>query len=369
MKTHNSLPRIILLMCVVLVTAPGAATAQLQSPVPSPYAMVSEQVGITNIVVKYCRPGVNGREIWGDIVPHGFDDPIPGFGNGDPIPWRAGANENTTIWFEHDMRIEDQVLPAGTYGLHMIPGEGDWVVIFSGNSTSWGSYFYEQSEDVLRVTVTPEEAPFKERLLYEFTDHEGPGSVTLALLWENLKVPIDLEVDQQHEVVLASMRNELRSRGGFSWQGWAQAANYCLQNNINLDEAENWADRAISRNATFNTVDLKASILSKQGNITESDSVMEEVIPSASAGELNQYGYRLLGENRPEKAMEIFKLNVKRHPDSWNPFDSLAEAYARQGDVKNAQKFYKAALSKLSPEDVANRDRISKILTDFQTGG
>ncbi len=351
-----------LFLLMAATVSVDSAVAQVRGPVPSPYATLSEELGLTDITIKYNRPGVNGRQIWGNVVPMGLSSPFPGFGSGNAFPWRAGANENTTISFEHDMLIEGKKLAAGHYGLHMIPGESEWVVIFSENTTSWGSFFYDEAEDALRVTVTPKEGPHQERLAYELSDYDGQGGATISLKWEKLQVPFRVQVDNYHDVVMASMRDELRSRGGFGWQGYAQAANYAQQNNINHEEALGWAERAIAQNKAFNTLSIKAGLLAQMGREDEGIAVMEEAIPTASQGQLNAYGYQLMGLNKMEDALRIFKLNVEKHPEAWNPHDSLGECYANMGDTKNARKYYQLALEKLPEGDEANYNRITQVL-------
>lgn len=357
------------LLLAAIWLVPEPAVAQVTTPVPSPYATVSEQVGITNITIKYCRPGVNGRQIWGTQVPYGFTQPFPNFGSGNAYPWRAGANENTTISFQHDVMIEGKTLAAGTYGLHMIPTENEWTVIFSNNSTSWGSFFYNEAEDALRVTVQPVEAPHRERLMYQFKDHEGADKVTVALQWEELEVPFEVQIDDVHEVVLASMRKELRSRGGFGWQGYSQAATYAAQNNVNHEEALQWAERAVNGNKSFNTLRVKSSLMAQTGAIAEADQVMEEAFEISTENQLNAYGYQLVGQNRLDKALEIFKLNVERHPDAWNPRDSLGECYATMGEIEKARENYETALKMLPANDHTNRDRINGILENLASRG
>ena len=368
MKKRYLVPRLLALTLLVVCLTAEVAVAQISTPVASPYATVSEQVGITNVTLTYGRPGINGRQVWGSLVPYGYAAPIPGFGSGNPMPWRAGANENTTISFQHDVLIEGQKLAAGTYGLHMVPGEDDWTIIFSNNSTSWGSFFYDESEDALRVTVTPEAAPRKERLQYEFVNHDGPGAVDVALRWEDLMVPFRVEVDDLHGVVMAEARNALRSRGGFGPQGYIQAANYALQNDVNLEEALQWADVAIARNRAFNTLQIKAGLLTKTGQVAEADALMTEAMDLANEQQLNAYGYQLLGQNRLDEALKIFQTNVERYPDSWNVYDSLGEAYANKGDLKNARTYYETALSKVPANDQANKDRINGILANMEAG-
>ncbi len=83
-------------------------------------AWVGERVGLTDITIHYDRPGVKSREgkIWGELVHTGFTD--QGFGNSKQAPWRAGANESTTIEFSNDVTIEGQPLKAGKYGFFKI---------------------------------------------------------------------------------------------------------------------------------------------------------------------------------------------------------------------------------------------------------
>jgi len=184
----------ILGLAVSLLWPASAAAAQQGKRVPASLrAAVVQHLGTdATVTIDYGRPGVKGRKIWGDLVPYGL---APGnkYSKDKPFPWRAGANENTTIQFSKDVLIEGQKLPAGKYGLHMIPGEKEWVIIFSKNSSSWGSFAYNQDEDALRVTVVPVKAPHQEWLLYGFDDPDG-SSATAFLRWELVKVPFKIKL-------------------------------------------------------------------------------------------------------------------------------------------------------------------------------
>ncbi len=176
------------LLCFPLTTLAQGGQVRL-----SLKAIVTQRLGVdTDITIDYSRPGVKGRKIWGDIVPYGL---APGnkSSNNNPFPWRGGANENTTIEFNKDILIEGQKLSAGKYGIHMIPSEKEWIIIFSKNNSSWGSFSYKQDEDALRVTVTPVKAPFQEWLMYGFDDLAGT-SATAYLCWEQLKVPFKIKL-------------------------------------------------------------------------------------------------------------------------------------------------------------------------------
>ena len=189
MTSKPSLQLSLLIIPLILITT-NYLTAQSHLSHPweagNQKAQVTQWVGLVEVSITYFSPDVtspNGEDrngkIWGDLVP---------YNNGDPYPWRAGANHNTTISFTHDVTIEGQPLTAGTYGLHMIPGPDEWTIIFSNNSTSWGSFTYDQSEDALRVKVKAKPSEFHEWLTYEFIDRQ-PDFTVAALKWENLQVP------------------------------------------------------------------------------------------------------------------------------------------------------------------------------------
>jgi hypothetical protein len=179
----------------LVVALPSPSAAQGPQVRPSLKAGVMQRLGAdTDITIEYSRPGVKGRKIWGALVPYGM---APGnqYSKNQPFPWRAGANENTTISFSKDVLIEGKPLPAGKYGLHMIPSEKEWTIVFSKNNSAWGSFSYKPEEDALRVTVTPVAAPFEEWLSYGFDDLAGK-SATAFLRWEKLKVPFKISLPQ-----------------------------------------------------------------------------------------------------------------------------------------------------------------------------
>ncbi|HEY0789336.1 MAG TPA: DUF2911 domain-containing protein, partial [Thermoanaerobaculia bacterium] len=239
---------------LILLLLPLVAAAQvpgLTGPEASPAATVTQTIGLTDVAVSYHRPAVNGRQIWGGLVPYGQ-------------VWRAGANENTTVTFSTPVTVNGTALPAGTYGLHMIPTAGDWTAIFSRESGAWGSFSYDQSEDAARVTVKAEPAPFQERLGYSFDDPTR-DSVVLAMRWEKLRVPLEIRIDLAR-TVLANYEAQLRGLPRFGWQGWSQIASWAAQNDIELDRALEWADRSIGMNRNFTNLRTKALVLTKKGD-------------------------------------------------------------------------------------------------------
>jgi tetratricopeptide (TPR) repeat protein len=276
----------------------------------------------------YHRPAVAGRAVWGKLVPYGE-------------PWRAGANENTTITFSSDVKVGGKPLKAGTYGLHMLPTAKDWTVMFSTMSLAWGSFSYDQKEDALRVTVTPKQnASNEERLSYRFDD-PSETKATLVLSWEKLSVPIAIEVETP-KVVMASIRQQLRGTAGFTWQGFAQAAAYAFHNG-QPDEALKLVDRSIGISPTYQNLTLRAAMVEKQGNAKAAAELRTKAMPMASESDLNQAGYRLVSEKKLDEALKLFQLAAERFPDSWNAQDSLGETLAAKGDKPGAIAAYTKA--------------------------
>ena len=337
----------------VLLSLSAFSQAPLTLPEVSQRADVSQRIGLTDITIVYHSPYVNGRKIWGDLVPYGK-------------VWRAGANENTTITFSDDVKIDGNPLAAGTYGLHMIPNEDEWVIIFSKDHTSWGSFFYKQDEDALRVKVKPQSRDFQEWLDYTFTDRAAT-SANVTLSWEKMKVSFPVSVDV-NAVTLRHIRQELRNTPGFTWHGWEEAAHYCIENKIDYDEALKWINISIQANENYTNVAAKAQLLTLMGNTTEAAEARKKVmglLETASENDVNLYGYELMNEKDLPTALDVFKMNVKKHPDSWNVYDSMAEALNTSGDHKQSLSNYKIALSK-APAD--QKERIQKIITSLEKG-
>src|ERR1700720_578663 len=210
-----------------VASAAHAQSAVLDLPRQSQHATITQRIGITDITINYHRPMVNGRKIWDSLVPYGQ-------------VWRAGANENTTIAFSDPVTIEGKPLDKGTYGLHMIPAENEWTVIFSRNSTSWGSFTYNQAEDALRVNVKPQPTEPHEALAYDF-DQLTPNSAVVTMRWEKIAVPFKVGVDV-NPIVAKSLHNQLRGLAQYTWEGWDDAANYLLDNKVDLNEALSFED-------------------------------------------------------------------------------------------------------------------------------
>jgi len=341
------------LLLLAFLVSPAVSFAQvppLNLPQASPEASVAQTVGITQMEIRYHRPAVNKRKVWGELVPLGQ-------------VWRAGANENTTVSFSSPVEVEGKPLAAGTYGLHMIPGEKQWTVAFSNTSSAWGSFSYDEKEDALRVTVEPRKAPFEERLEYTFEDPTD-DAVTAVLHWEEIAVPLRIHVDTT-EVVYDSLQKQMRGLPRFSWQGWNQAANYCLQKGVHLDEAAKWADRSIAMNQNFTNLSTKAGLLEKKGDAKAAEDLRAKALQVATEVDMNNYGYQMLGQKKYDDAIRAFQKNVKDYPKSWNVYDSLGEAYLAKGEKKLAADNYGKALAMTT--DDTQKKRISDILAKMKT--
>lgn len=357
-----------ILACVTLAIW-FSGSSQTLKPVPdggNKKAMVAEQIGITDVTIRYNRPGVKGREgkIYGTPVVHnGYID--QGFGTSKAAPWRAGANENTTIEFSTDVKIEGQVLSAGKYGFFVAYDPSECTLIFSKNFTSWGSFFYDDKEDALRIKVKPMTLDKTvEWLKYEFTN-QTDNSATIALQWEKLSIPFKVEVDVI-KTRLENYRLAMRDQEGFRWETMDEAAKFCLDNSTNLDEGMIWSDNSIRFAQNFTNLGTNASLHEKLGHKAKADSVMKLAIDKGNKFELHFYGRKLVGEKKPKDALAVFQVNAKKHPKDFTTYAGLARGYSANGDYKNALANAKLALP-LAPNDM-NKTSVQSMIQKLEKG-
>ncbi len=310
-------------------TATGE-TVMLDLPRQSQHALVSQRIGITDITINYHRPLANNRQVWGKLVPYGQ-------------VWRAGANENTTITFSDPVAIEGQPLDKGSYGLHMIPGENEWTVIFSRNSRSWGSFAYKQEEDALRVKVKPQTAEFHDALSYDFDDVKA-DSTQVTLRWDKVAVPFKVTV-RVNDLVTAGIRRQLRGLNQYYWEGWDDAAGYFLANKINLEEALKYEDQSILVEERYDNLLNKSQILEALGRKNDAVLFRDQALEKANALQLYVYGRQLQTEKKQDEALSLYRANAKKFPNAWTSHLGLARVYSAQGDFENAVKEVKMALA------------------------
>jgi len=346
--------RLLVLLAGVLLSA-GFAHAQtatgetlmLDLPRASQHAKVIQRIGVTDITINYHRPLANGRQIWGKVVPYGQ-------------VWRAGANENTTITFSDPVTIEGQALDRGTYGLHMIPGESEWTVIFSKDSTAWGAFSYKQDEDALRVKVKPQQADTHDALSYDFDDLKADSAVVI-MRWDKVAVPFKVAVNV-NDLVTASIQRQVHGLNQYYWEGWDDAAQYYLVNKINLDTALKYEDQSIQSEERYDNLLNKSKILEAMGRHQDAEMFKTKALDKASSLQLYFYARQLQSEKKQDEAMAVFKSTAKKYPDTWTSHMGLARVYSAQGDFDNAVKEVKLSLANAPDSNKPNLENYVKKL-------
>src|SRR5882724_1429719 len=327
-----------------------AAQNDLNLPDVSQAAEVKQRIALTDVTIKYHRPLVNGRKIWGGLVPYGKI-------------WRAGANENTTIDFSDPVSVEGKALAKGVYGLHMIPNSDSWTVIFSKANTAWGSYSYDQKEDALRVDVKPKPlAEQKEALEFEFEDLK-PTSTAVTLKWDKLGVPFTVSVNDADQT-LQNIRAQLKGSGQFAWQALDQGAQFCLTRKINLDEGLRWADASIQIEERFDNLSTKADILKALNRADDAKTTWNQALKIANAQQLYSYGRQLQSQKQGAEAMEIFKEVAKRFPQGVFGYLAQARLKSAAGDFASALNDAKQAQA-AAPTD-AQKQSIQALITRLE---
>ena len=334
-------------------------------------AAVSEQIGITDVTINYSRPAVNGREgqIWGDLVPYGFVDYH--YGTSKAAPWRAGANENTTIDFSTDVTVEGKPLAAGKYGFFIAMGQEKATLIFSKDNNAWGSFYYNPAGDVLRVEVPViKTAEGVERLKYEFTAETDSSAVAL-LQWEKIKIAFTIAVDLKKTQVDA-YRYAFNSGSFYEyWQNMQQAAEFCLVNDVNIEEGLSWADRSINTyfgEANFRTLSTYAGLLEKVGRVHQADSLIKIALPKGSVEDLYFYGSNLVKMKKNQAAFNAFKISYDKAPKNWLTNFGLAKGYAAMGDKASAIKYADISMQLVQDGDLGAKKYVGKFKQDLADG-
>lgn len=360
-------------IALLLLNIPVISQVPYNGALPNGYtkkASVSEQVGLTNISISYHRPAVNGRhgKIWGGVVHQGFIK--QGFGSGNPAPWRAGANENTVIEFDNEVKIEGHLLPKGKYGFFIAYDSTESTIIFSRQTDGWGSFFYDEKHDVLRVKVKPQvQDKTVETLKYEFINQTS-NAATISLSWEKLAIPFRVEVDllkQQFEALVSESQNPR----GFTSQGLNIAANWCLQNNYQLEKGLSWASLATGASfpgdpTFFPALVTKANILEKLGRGDEAVAVIKTALPFGTMVQLQQLGRQLITAKKIRPAMEVFEYNYKKNPEQFIALAGMARGLSANGEYGKALEFANKALL-LAPNDVG-RQAIQGMIEKLKAG-
>lgn len=374
-NTMNYNKKLFGMFVLTLISFVGLAQLSVPPGGGSQRSYVRQHVGgVGTVAIEYSSPGARGRTIFGGLVPYGFNNLGFGLSSADnPSPWRAGADQNTTFTFSHDVKIEGKELPAGTYGFFVAPAQdGPWTVIFSKDNNHWGSFFYTEANDALRVEAAAEDAGFHEWLTYEFIDRQST-STTVALIWGDKKLPIKIELANPVEDHIAQLSAELNNQLGFSFQNFGAAARYASSVGEH-EKAIEWADAAISApfvgQKNWGTMSTKAAVLTAAGKADEAQAIMDEAIklPGANAGAIHQYGRQLIGAGNAEKALEIFKYNHKTNDGVWPTNYGLARGYSAVGNYKQALKYLKLAKNNIPAGDTVNGPIIDQNIEKLEKG-
>ncbi|MCG8374702.1 MAG: DUF2911 domain-containing protein [Balneolales bacterium] len=274
----------------------------LTLPAVSPFEERSITIGFTNIHFEYSSVGIRDREIWGGLVPYGE-------------VWRTGANKNTIFTVTDDVLVNGNELEAGSYGFHTIPGEEEWIIIFSHFSEAWGSYFYDESEDALRITVPVEEMESKyEWMKFSFSNYTAT-SVDIALKWAHRSVPFTVEIPM--EVTFAHIKNQFKTLPAFGWQGWYQGANYTLANNYELEQGLEWAEQAVRRERNVQTLGVLGKLQAKN--------------------------------EQPEQALETAN-ELAKWEENWRAHFSAGEIFELAGKNNDAKTAFESAMKLTTSE-------------------
>ena len=352
---HAILP-ICLLLILFMYTPAIAQMMRLPETSTNYRCKTGRQLGATHIEINWNAPGVKGREgkIWGtDVAWYGFI--VLGFGSNTASPWRAGADECTNIFFSTDVTINGRPLAAGKYAFFIALYPDSCVLIFNKNINEWGSYFYKSEMDVLRVTTYQQKdvKESKERLEYNFSNQTN-NSVEVSLDWERWRIPFKVEVDVT-ATTLAYIRSQMSGAAGFDPPSLESAATWCLQNNVNTEEALNWINAAVDPNLgganNFKNLSVKAGLLNKLNKKEEADKMMKAAFEKGTVTDLHNYGRQLLGEKKVTEALEIFEMNYKKFNGAWPTSAGLMRGYSAKGDLKKALEYAnKAVADAPSPE-------------------
>lgn len=239
-------------------------------PRPSPKASVSQTIGVSEIAIHYSRPSARERKVFGGLIPF-------------KKVWRTGANEATTIAFQHDAKFCGQDIQAGTYSLFTIPGEEKWTVILNREAHQFGAYNYDSNLDVLRAEVESTSAPFMEMFTIQFSE-VSLNSGSIQLQWENTTVhlPISLDTDKLAVQAFETAMDEITE----FWYTYSAAAHYYYQQKGDAEKAIEYLDKAIALEAP-NPAPwmLKSQILAKQGQFEAAIEVAKQALKVSQTNE------------------------------------------------------------------------------------
>ncbi|WP_299555786.1 DUF2911 domain-containing protein [Seonamhaeicola sp.] len=353
----KSLKNIPLFLCVLLMTSGLVLEAQdVQNSRRMSHKMeIARVVGTTKISMTYHSPKVQGRKIFGGIVPYDF------VVDNKEYPWRAGSNNRTIIEFEHNVTINGQELPAGKYGLLVLVNEKEWTFIFS-TDYSWGAFNYNPENNVLRIKAKVKNRVFQEWLSYDFVD-PNPESAGIELRWENVSAGFTVGLDVS-ENILADLRDK-EDKTARDYR--VMAIETMKKDPGKLEEALMYLEKALSKvhtlegdykqAETFFINILKSDYLISKGAIEEGKSLKQETIKSSQG--FNMYYYALntlIVKGDREEAFKLLTANMETNPKQWQAYLAMGEYYLKANNQKKVVENFKRAYE-LAPDPSKNYTR------------
>ncbi|WP_436514589.1 DUF2911 domain-containing protein [Ekhidna sp. To15] len=300
-------------------------------------------IGNCDIVIKYHSPSVNGRKIFGGIVP--FDFVVDGV----EYPWRAGSNQRTTIDFSKPVEIEGQKLDSGSYGFLVLVSEKEWTLIFSSGK-SWGAFNYDKSNDVIRVPVKTKKVPFQEWPSYEFVN-PGTEAVDIQLRWEETAVSFSVKTDALQNMISDLLAKEEKKASDYQElfvrtldkdpSNKQDAMKYLEKSFTKLPDIEN---EYLRQAYAFNYKILKSEMLLEDGKKKEAEKLRTEALASANGFNIYYYALRKYTvEGKKKEALEVLKQQVKVNPDNFQNHFAFGEYYLKEGNQQKAMEHFKKA--------------------------
>jgi hypothetical protein len=265
--------KLTLISTIFFTAIAGLLNAQLELPQPSPWAQVSQKIGLTKATVTYSRPSMRGRKIFDELVP--FNE-----------MWRTGANAATKLEFDHDVMINNQKIAAGAYSLLTIPNQNEWTIIINRNTEPGGTSSYKQEEDVMRFTVKPENTSATESFTIDFANITQKNA-TMQLYWENTKVSFPIVTDYMQQAqqnikdAIADMDN------GFGV--YESSAEFYLDNNLDKKQALDWAKKSVEMSEKFWNVSTLARAYAENGMYADAVKTAERSLELARQANNKQY--------------------------------------------------------------------------------
>jgi hypothetical protein len=339
-------------------------------------SITTQYIGPVAVTITYNSPNVTsptGKDrtdhIWGELVPYGMvNNPLKVWtlaAESPKMPWRTGANENTTISFSHDVIIEGKPITAGTYAIFLIVEQNDpWTLILSKDVNNWGSFFYNEKNDALRVPLKLMEVPFTEWLNFGF-DNRFLTYTTAYMEWEKKRVEFKIEVPNVHELYLSRWRDEMKSKKALDVDGWMAAVDFCLANDMkNWEEALAWCENGLFWAKNYKTLSSKAKVLEKLGRQAEADEQWKVALEhrNTTLDDLLSYAGSWVSKNDPAKAKPVYTSAFSRYPKEAAYINlRMARAY-RLKDKKISIEHYETAIKNWPKKDADQLPRIKEEL-------